>query len=77
MSSVSSRGVHSYTHILHIPPVEQQQDQGEKSLRHKQIVVICHVHYMTVGKPAVIWAALSPSDNLGNQDHFNAIAIGA
>lgn len=62
MSSVSSCWVHSYTHILHIPPVEQQQDQGEKSLRHKQIVVICQVHYTIVDKPAVIVAELTPSD---------------
>lgn len=62
MSSVSSCWVHSHTRILHIPSVQQQQDQGEKSLRHEQIVVNCQVHYMILDKSAVIGADLSPSD---------------
>ena len=62
MSSVSSRWVHSLTGIPHIPSVEQQQDQGEKSLRHKQIMVICQVHYMFLDTMEIIGVDLSPAD---------------
>ncbi len=62
MSSVSSCWVHSHTRIPHIPPVEQQQDQGEKSLRHESITAICQVHYTFLDTLEIIVVDLSPAD---------------